>query len=155
MSRGRGGQTLVELLVILPFFMLMLFAVLELGNIAYHTIVAHHAAYEMARVAGMVGVTKMGGATDKSRIDGKLQEQAAQMFAGSPDRISFTTRLETTNVDPQSAGHINEDVIVDVTYPMHLVFPGTSWLLADPPKYLGIKYLKASVRMPVERPLIN
>ncbi|MDR0291871.1 MAG: pilus assembly protein [Elusimicrobium sp.] len=155
MIRGRRGQTIVELLLILPFFMLMLFAVLELGNIAYHTILAHHAAYEMARVAGMVGVTKMGGATDKSRIDSKLREQADMLFAGRNDRLTFATSLETTSYDAQNPTHVNEDVIVEVTYPVRLIFPGTSWLLADQPKYLGMKYLKASVRMPVERPLIN
>jgi len=155
MIRGRGGQTTVELLMILPFFMLMLFSVLELGNIAYHTILAHHAAYEMARVAGMVGVTKMGGPTDKSLIDSKLRDQADLMFAGRNDRLTFTTRLETTSYDAQNPTHVNEDVIVEVTYPVRLIFPGTSWLLADQPKYLGMKYLKAAVRMPVERPLIN
>jgi len=133
----------------------MLFAVLELGNIAYHTIIAHHAAYEMARVAGMVGVRTAGGRTDKSRIESKLRDQADLMFAGRPDKITFTTSLETTSVDPQSAGHVNEDVIVNVTYPIRLIFPGTSWLLADPPKYLGMKYITATVRMPVERALIN
>jgi len=155
MVRGRGGQTIVELILILPVFMLMLFGVLELGNIAYHTIIAHHAAYEMARVAGMVGVTKIGGATDKGRIDGKLREQVSLMFKDIQDKPVFTTELEVTSVDPQSAGHPNEDVIVRLTYPVHLIFPGTNWLLADRPKYLGIRKLYVKVRMPVERPLLN
>ncbi|ACC98759.1 hypothetical protein Emin_1209 [Elusimicrobium minutum Pei191] len=141
--------------MILPIFMFMLFLVLELGNIAYHTIIAHHAAYEMARVGGMVGVTRPGAPTDKGRIESKLKEQSALMFAGRQDKITFKVSLDRTSMDPQSTAHPNEDVIVEVYYPVRLVFPGTSFIFADPPKRLGRRELRATVRMPVERPLLN
>ena len=34
--KKRGGQVTAELMLILPVFMLMIFFVLEYGNIAYH-----------------------------------------------------------------------------------------------------------------------
>lgn len=156
MIRKRGGQTVIELLMILPVFMLMLFLILELGNIAYHTIIAHHAAYEMARVGSMVAVRKPGGATEEYRIESKLKEQVRQMFSEKLVNVTFTTKVETTSLDPQSSGHVNEDLIVNLNYQMKLIFPGTSWIFADPPnKRLGLRMLYASVRMPIERPLRN
>ncbi len=50
MLRNKGGQTVIELIVVLPVFMMIIFVVLELGNIAYHTLIAHHISYERARV---------------------------------------------------------------------------------------------------------
>ncbi|WP_424246077.1 hypothetical protein Dip510_000996 [Elusimicrobium posterum] len=156
MIRKRSGQTSIELLMILPVFMLMLFFVLELGNIAYHTIIAHHAAYEMARVGSMVAVRKPGGMAEKSRIEAKLREQVRLMFSGRPENVSFTIKTEETSKDPQSSGHVNEDLIVTLNYSMYLIFPGTSFILADPPdKRLARRNLQAVVRMPIERPLLN
>ena len=64
MLRNKGGQTVIELVVVLPVFMMIIFVVLELGNIAYHTLIAHHISYELARVGSMVGVKKHSGKTD-------------------------------------------------------------------------------------------
>ncbi|MGB2579814.1 hypothetical protein AAIR98_001733 [Elusimicrobium simillimum] len=157
MIRRRGGQTIVELMLVLPVFMYMLFLVLELGNIAYHTILAHHSAYEMARVGALVGVRRLGGPTDKSYVDSKLKEQVALIFQAAQLKPTFTTAVKRTSFDPQISGnaHPNEDLIVELTYPVRLIFPGTNIVFADQPKRVGIKYLKATVRMPVERRHIN
>ena len=64
MLRNKGGQTVIELVVVLPVFMMIIFVVLELGNIAYHTLIAHHISYELARVGSMVGVKKHSGKTN-------------------------------------------------------------------------------------------
>jgi len=50
----RAGQVTVELLLVLPVFMLLLFFIMEMGNLGFHTILAHHCAYEMARVGSLV-----------------------------------------------------------------------------------------------------
>ena len=52
--RERDGQITVELMLILPVLMLMVFFILEYGNIAYHTIIANHASYEFARIGALV-----------------------------------------------------------------------------------------------------
>ena len=57
-GKKRGGQVTAELMLILPVFMLMIFFVLEYGNIAYHMILANHASYEFARIGSLVAVKK-------------------------------------------------------------------------------------------------
>ena len=154
--KKRDGQTVIELMLILPVFMLIIFVILEMGTIAYHTIMAHHISYELARVGSLVGVYKHSGNTDKSRIDGKMKE-ALQKMVGlrrSQDMV-FQSLLQTTGVDPQVRNHKNEDLVVTLVYRVNLAFPLTSYIFADEPKKFGIKRIKATVRMPVERPLIN
>ncbi len=154
--RGKKGQTVVEVLLVMPVFFLMLFFVMELANIAFHSIISHHAAYEFARIGGLVGVTKQGGKTDKQRIEQKLRQYSQQMFKGRNMGYTFKTRVVVTSKgDPQTKGHVNEDVEVTVTYPVRLIFPGTSWILADNPKKDGIRRVYAKVRMPIERPTLN
>jgi hypothetical protein len=70
-------------------------------------------------------------------------------------QMQFSAVLQKTSVDPQVKEHVNEDLIVTLVYRVDLVFPLTSYIFADEPKKYGIKRIKASVRMPVERPLIN
>ena len=156
MIRKNDGQTVVELVLILPVFMMIIFIILEMGTIAYHTILAHHISYELARVGSMVGVRKPSGATDSTRIASKMKE--ALIKAVGPTKASkmqISSVLQRTGKDPQVKDHINEDLVVTLVYRVDLVFPLTSYIFADPPKKYGVKRIKASVRMPVERPLID
>jgi len=156
MIKKRDGQTVIELLLILPVFMMIIFVILELGGIAYHTIMAHHVSYELARVGSMVGVKSHSGGTDKSRVDGKMKE-ALQKIVGMrrAGQMQFSAVLQQTGMDPQVPFHSNQDLVVTLIYRVDLAYPLTSYIFADEPKKLGIKRIKASVRMPVERPLIN
>ena len=156
MIRKNGGQAVVELVLILPVFMMIIFVILEMGNIAYHTILAHHISYELARVGAMVGVRKPSGSTDSSRVASKMKEALIKAVGPSKaSKIQVSSVLQTTGQDPQVKGHNNEDLVVTLIYRVDLSFPLTSYLFADPPKKYGVKRIKASVRMPVERPLIN
>lgn len=80
MIKKRDGQTVIELILILPVFMMIIFVVLELGNMAYHTILAHHVSYELARVGSLVGVKKASGKTDSQRVNSKMKEALNKMF---------------------------------------------------------------------------
>ncbi len=156
MIKKSDGQTVIELLLILPVLMMIIFVILELGNIAYHTIIAHHASYELARVGSMVGVKKPSGGTDSGRVQSKMKEALENMFGfRKAELMQFSAVLKETSTDPQVRTHINEDLIVTLVYRIDLLFPLTSYVFADEPKRLGIKRIKAAVRMPVERPLIN
>lgn len=156
MIKKSDGQTVIELLLILPVLMMIIFVILELGNIAYHTIIAHHASYELARVGSMVGVKKPSGGTDSGRVQSKMKEALENMFGfRKAELMQFSAVLKETSTDPQVRAHINEDLIVTLVYRIDLLFPLTSYVFADEPKRLGIKRIKAAVRMPVERPLIN
>ena len=50
----RRGQVTIELLLVLPVFMLLLFFIMEMGNMGFQTILAHHCAYELARIGSLV-----------------------------------------------------------------------------------------------------
>ncbi|MDR0952780.1 MAG: pilus assembly protein [Elusimicrobiota bacterium] len=154
--RKRDGQTVIELLLILPVFMMIIFVILELGNLAYHTILANHASYELARIGSLVGVRRAGGGTDTQRIRTKMKDALNNMFGlRRAGQMDFSAVLQQTGVDPQVRNHANEDLVVTLVYRVDLIFPLTSYALADHPKKYGVKRIKTSVRMPVERPLID
>ncbi len=149
--REREGQVTVELMLILPVLMLMIFFILEYGNIAYHTIIANHASYEFARIAALVGTNKPSGRANTGTMRNKIEIAKQKVFGADAQRISVAIKVQTTGTDPMYSRHQHEDVIVTVTYPIQLAFPGTSWLLASEPRKQGIRKIKATTRMPVEK----
>lgn len=149
--RKRAGQVTVELVLILPVFMLMIFFILEYGNIAYHTIIANHASYEFARIGALVGAKRPSGRADASAMSQKINTAKEKVFGMRAGQIMAAVKLENTGVDPMYTRHTHQDVIVTVTYPVTLIFPGTSWLLASEPKKYGIRKIQAIGRMPVEK----
>ena len=157
MLRNKGGQTVIELIVVLPVFMMIIFVVLELGNIAYHTLIAHHISYELARVGSMVGVKKASGQADESRMQGKMRNALSKMLgmADPGKKVRFSSKVVRTSNDPQVSFHHNEDLVVNIVYRVDLAYPLTSYVFASEPKRLGILWLKANARMPIERPLLN
>ena len=156
MIKKRDGQTVIELILILPVFLMIIFVVLELGNMAYRMILAHHVSYELARVGSLVGVKKHSGNTDSQRINSKMKEALNKMFGQrGAQSMQFSAVLQKTSNDPQVKNHANEDLVVTFVYKVQLLFPLTSYIFADEPKILVIKSIKATVRMPVERPLLN
>lgn len=153
--RRKGGQVTVELLLILPVFMLMVFFVLEYGNIAYHSIIANHASYEFARIGSLVAVKKPSGRPDRSVIIQKINQAKQKVFGTKSGGISVNVKVETTGTDPMYKKHRHEDVVVTVVYPVKLLFPGTAFLLASEPRKEGIRRLKAVTRMPIEKPYLS
>ena len=153
--RRKRGQVTVELMLILPVFMLMIFFVLEYGNIAYRTIVLNHASYEFARIAALVGVDKPSGSANRTIMQQKVDQSKRKVFGRDAEKVSVQLKVETTGVDPMYKRHRHQDVIVTVTYPVKLAFPGTSYILADEPRRNGIRKLKATARMPVEKAYLS
>ncbi|MFA6433174.1 MAG: TadE/TadG family type IV pilus assembly protein [Elusimicrobiales bacterium] len=159
----RAGQVTVELLLVLPVFMLLLFFIMELGNLAYQTILVHHCAYELARIGSLVAGPPGGSSSTTSnaaKAQAKMQSALAKMFANT-GRIQLVVTSEVTGVDPQPKAspnphtHTNEDLLVTLVYPAKLVFPGSSYFFADPPKARGIKNITVRVRMPIEKPMFQ
>lgn len=153
--KKRGGQVTAELMLILPVFMLMIFFVLEYGNIAYHTIIANHASYEFARIGSLVGVKKPGGRPDRTVITQKINQAKQKVFGSKAGGIAVNVAVETTGVDPMYKKHRHEDIVVTVTYPVRLMFPGTSFVLASDPRKEGIRRIKAVSRMPIEKAYVS
>lgn len=153
--KKRGGQVTAELMLILPVFMLMIFFVLEYGNIAYHTIIANHASYEFARIGSLVAVKKPSGRPDRTVITQKINQAKQKAFGTRAGGIGVNVKVETTGTDPMYKKHRHEDLIVTVTYPVHLLFPGTSFVLASEPRREGIRRIQAVTRMPIEKAYLS
>lgn len=149
--RKRAGQVTAELMLILPVLMLMIFFLLEYGNIAYHTIIANHASYEFARIGALVGTNKPSGKASTSTMISKINRAKQRVFGADAHRINVAVKLQKTGTDPMYKRHQHEDVIVTVIYPVRLIFPGTNWLLASNPKRDGVRKVRAVARMPVEK----
>ena len=141
--------------MILPIFMFLVFIVLEYGNIAYHTIIANHASYEFARIGSLVAVTKPSGRPDRTRITQKVNQSKLKVFGSRAGSIGVNIKVETTGTDPMYKKHRHEDVVVTVTYPVHLLFPGTSWLLASEPRKNGVRRIQAVTRMPIDKAYLS
>lgn len=153
--RKCGGQVTAELMLILPVFMLMIFFVLEYGNIAYHMIVANHASYEFARIGALVAVTKPSGRPNRSTITSKINQAKQKVFGSKSGGIGVNVKVETTGTDPMYKKHRHEDVVITVTYPVKLLFPGTSFVLASEPRREGIRKIRAVTRMPIEKAYLS
>jgi len=153
--RRKGGQVTVELMLILPVFLLLVFFVLEYGNLAYRTIVINHASYEFARIAALVGAPQPSGRSNRTIMEQKINQAKRKVFGSDAERVAVQVKVETTGVDPMYKKHRHEDVIVTVTFPVKLLFPGTSFVLADNPKREGVRKLRAATRMPVEKAYLS
>lgn len=154
-GKKRGGQVTAELMLIMPVFVLMIFFVLEYGNLAYHTVIVNHASYEFARIGALVAVKKPSGRSDRTIITQKIERAKQSVFGSKAGSISVNVKVENTGIDPMYPKHRHEDVVVTVTYPVHLLFPGTSFVLADEPRKKGIRKIKVVTRMPVEKAYLS
>ncbi len=105
----------------------------------------------------MVGVKKHSGATDSNRMQSKMKAALSKMLGvADPGRkVRFSSKIVSTSKDPQVKDHPNEDLVVNIVYRVDLAYPLTSYVFASEPKRLGILWLKANARMPIERPLLN
>lgn len=147
----RAGQVTVELLLVLPVFMLLLFFIMEIGNLGFNVILAHHCAYEMARIGSLVaGPTGAGSGGGLSMANIKMKNVLGKMFPSTPG-VQVEGSLVATLPDPQS-GQTSEDLLVKLTYPARLIFPGSSYFLSDAPRSKRTKRIIVQVRMPVEKP---
>lgn len=149
----KAGQVTIELLLVLPVFMLLLFFIMEIGNMGFQTILAHHCAYELARIGSLVAGPHGGNAgagSDVGKANQKMKSVLQTMFPSSPG-IRVEGQIVQTTYDKQ-AERMNEDLVVTLTYPAKLIFPGSSVALADEPRGRRIKRIIVKVRMPVEQP---
>ncbi len=152
---GKRGQVTVELMLVLPVFILVIFFVLEYGNLAYRTLILNHASYEFARIAALTGVDVPSGPADRTTMMQKIEQSKRKVFGREAERLSVQVQVESTGMDPMYKKHRHQDVIVTLTYPAKLVFPGTSYIMADEPRREGIRKLQATARMPVEKAYLS
>ena len=104
-GRGEKGQSLVEFALILPIFLLLLFAIVDFGMGFYSWISITNAAREGARL-GAVAATEI-------QIDDRVHQTA-----NLPDEATNMT-VVVTNAQGQSG----ESVVVQVDYNYDLITP--------------------------------
>ncbi len=138
---GKKGQVVVEMLLILPVFLTIIFTIMEIGYVSFQLILLNHATYEVARIGGMTSTSPPGHDCNKLNVFMKQIIQSATVSCAE----------EVTLSDPQS-GQDNKDLIVTGSNAIKLIFPISSVILAKP-KGSGTRLLQAVVRMPIETPL--
>ena len=137
---GRSGQVVVEMLLILPVFLTIIFTIMEIGYVSFQLILLNHATYEVARIGGMTTTAPPGHGC------GKLNEFMKQIIQSATVQCA----TEKTLHDDQ-ANQDNYDLVVTGTNDIKLIFPISSVILAQP-KGSGMRHLEAVVRMPIETP---
>jgi len=111
------GQTLVELALVLPVLVLILFGILEFGRIFHSYIVITNAAREGARLGAL-------GKSDEEII-ARIREASPLYLADS--------RLRITKLEPnESARNPGVPLTVEVVYDVELVTPLISSILPNP-----------------------
>ncbi len=134
---------MVEMLLILPVFLTIIFSIMEIGYISFQLILLNHATYEVARIGGMTTTSPPGHSC------GKLDEIMKTIILSA----SVSCGTEKTLTDPQSQQD-NSDLIITGSNKIKLIFPISSVILSQP-RGMGTRLIQAVVRMPIESPLIK
>jgi Flp pilus assembly protein TadG len=141
----KRGQVVVEMILILPVFLTMIFTIMEMGYLAFWVITLNHATYEVARIGALVATPRYGGAPRAVNAD-------MQRFMGRIIRSARVTSYAEPSVYDHQADVQNHDLVVTGSYRARLVFPISRFLLSSPPGS-GFRLLQTTVRMPIEQPL--
>lgn len=109
-----NGQALVEMALILPILIILIFGSIEIGRICFAQITINNAARAGVRVASIGGTdTAIINAVDKN--------------------IVFDKSVRTVDISPEpdlrSSG---EEVTVNVSYPVTIMFPLISTFISNP-----------------------
>ena len=102
--RGEGGQSLVEFVLVVPIFLLVLFAIVDFGMAFHAWITVTNSAREGARVGAV-------------RATGAEIEQRVRDTATSLEQADLSVAV--TNAEGQPGG----SVVVDVSYSYSLMTP--------------------------------
>lgn len=115
LRKEEHGQALVEMALVLPLFLLLLFGVMEMGRVGYSYITVSNAAREGGRIATV-------GGTDL-QIKSSIENAASSL-----DSTSLTIIITPHEGDRQSG----QQVIISVNYPVQLVIPIISNVIPNP-----------------------
>lgn len=147
-NEKKGGQVIVEMLLILPVFLTIVFTIMEMGNIAFQMILLNHATWEVARIGAMTATPRGGGSPG---VNSNLLKSRLQSILASAEIKE--SHKEATVLDRQ-AGQMNYDLVITSVYPIPLIFPISSIMLSKP-KGSGKRRVFVTIRMPIEQPLFK
>lgn len=147
----RGGQVVVEMLLILPVFLTIVFTIMEMGHLAFWVIVLNHATYEVARIGAMRATPPDGGSPRD--VTGVMQDFMSKIISTARVVSSKEPTVEDRQATQQGGiVHMNHDLVVTGIYEVRMVFPISSIILSNP-RGSGRRVIRTTVRMPIERPL--
>lgn len=152
----------------LPIFLMIVFAILETGHIAFTHITMHHVAYEAARIASLTAKFTSGNQPEwdggpkgwADEIKNKLARSGVNWVTGEQFEVR-PLAVRPTFQDEQ-AGVSNYDVVVTVRYDMPLIFPLSNFFLkggsggdCQLDTKENVRRICATVPMPIEQPLFK
>ena len=137
---------IVEMLLILPVFLTIIFTIMEMGNLAFQMILLNHATWEVARIGAMTATPRGGGSP---AVNSNLLKSRLQAILATADIKE--SHKESTVLDHQ-AGQMNYDLVITSAYKIPLIFPISNILLSKP-KGSGKREVYVTIRMPIEQPL--
>lgn len=123
----RAGATLAEMAVVLPVFVVVLFAMFEFTRMAVLRHTADNAAYEAARIAMVTGGTAGDATAEANRILGIVNTHSA-----------------TVTVTPSVITDETEEITVQINVPLD----ANGWIV---PKFTAGKNISSSCTLRTER----
>lgn len=163
-KKSKSGQALVEVALIFPIFLIVVFGVMQMGHLAAMTIIVNHATFEIARIGAISSEGFRPGeraSCSSAKVNvGKMTGMARQIFERWPGEVvePIQHRVVPTLQDPE-AKRPNCDLVVTLQYQLPLVFPFVNLFFAQPP--LGgydpdvgmYRLVVGESRMPLEVPI--
>jgi len=146
------------MILILPLFLMLVFTIMELGHLAFQTLLLNHAAFELARIGSLSAAPQPneGFSPNMSRARNMMNGNLSKMYPRRNTRL--TERVEVTLRDPQSKLN-SSDLVVSLEHDCPLVFPMTHILLSNTNQKGFVmnrrsrtRMLSAEVRMPIQQP---
>lgn len=154
-KRNARGQVLIEVLLMLPVFLLLVFTVMETGHLAFRTILLHHAAYEVARIGSLSATAVAAPGCPPPVVSvNKLKPIALSFFNNNAAAAPQVTAIAKPTLQDPQEGCMNYDVEVSLIQRIPMIFPMTGLILSNT-KDRRYRVLTAEVRMPIERPLFK
>ena len=126
--RQRKGQALVEMALILPLLLLLLFGIIEFGRVMSAGIIVTHGARDGARYGAV-------GATD-SEIVTRIQTKSAAVLYDAEDPTKLSIEIERTG--PVKGG----DIQVKVSYKVTLYMPLIPEITGNPVTVAGTSVMR-------------
>lgn len=124
LRKEEHGQALVEMALVLPLFLLLLFGVIEMGRIGHAYISVNNAAGAGGRIASIGG--------DNLEIDTAIKNAATSLDPESLEIIISTLKNDGTISEHEGDRRSGHEVTVQVSYPVELIIPLISNVIPNP-----------------------
>ncbi|MBT2322942.1 pilus assembly protein [Variovorax paradoxus] len=146
--RYQKGAQAVEFALILPFVVLIMFAILDFGIIVYNKAIITNASREAARRGIILSAAAWDANVIKQVACNYAKDSLITVSSGTRTATCTGTADPTITVTPVIAPAFNTPVTVDITYAVTGFSLGTWWSLGTGPTAVGSALtLTASTQM--------